>query len=494
MSGNAESPRSDESSVPPNAGQEPPGNLSHTPLRRATFFFASVVIAAVLAWWFGRSPDLTAAATRALFILLLAGMLWLTEAIPAFAVGILVIALQVALLGKPGGVFARTARDWEQFVSVLGHPLIWLFFGGFVMAAALSRCGLDRWLAQTMLSRFGTRPAGFLLGVMTVTFFLSMLISNTATTAMMLAVVGSHLAQRTDRFGTGILLGIAVAANLGGMGSLIGTPPNAIAVGALAETKPATTINFLQWLMIGLVPAALSMGCIWLVIVRFYRSESDSVQLEPLTAPQVNDQNGDGPAWYRPTVAITMGATVGLWLTSQWHGIPAAAVSFLPIVVFTTTGILPEKAIRGLSYDVLFLMAGGLALGQIVTETGLSAWIVAQMPLDNLSPLGLAILMMMVAIFFSNLMSNTATANILMPIAVTLAAEHAAEIAIPIAFGCSSAMLLPVATPPNAMVYATGRCPASELRKIGLIVAIVVPVIGICWLRFSLSFVLGIAH
>lgn len=165
-------------------GQEPPGTPSHTPLRRGMLFAGCVLLAALLAWWLGQSPDLSAAATRSLFILLLAAMLWLTEAIPAFAVGILIIALQVALLGKPGGVFARSARDWEQFVSVLGHPLIWLFFGGFVMAAALSQSGLDRRIARTLLARFGTRPAGFLLGVMTVTFLLSMLISNTATTAM----------------------------------------------------------------------------------------------------------------------------------------------------------------------------------------------------------------------------------------------------------------------------------------------------------------------
>lgn len=472
-------------------GQEPPGTPSHTPLRRGMLFAGCVLLAALLAWWLGQSPDLSAAATRSLFILLLAAMLWLTEAIPAFAVGILIIALQVALLGKPGGVFARSARDWEQFVSVLGHPLIWLFFGGFVMAAALSQSGLDRRIARTLLARFGTRPAGFLLGVMTVTFLLSMLISNTATTAMMLAVIGSQLTQRSDRFGTGILLGIAVAANLGGMGSLIGTPPNAIAVGALVEMNPPTTVNFLQWLMIGFVPAVLSMLCVWIVIARHYRSENGSVDLASIAPGPSDDAEGGGPAWYRPAVAVTIIATVGLWLSSQWHGIPTAAVSFLPIVVFTTTGILPEKAIRGLSYDVLFLMAGGLALGQIVTDTGLSAWIVEQLPLSHLSNVGLAITMMMVAIVFSNLMSNTATANILMPIAVTLAPTHAAEIAIPIAFGCSSAMLLAVATPPNAMVYATGRCPASELRKIGMVVAIVVPIIGILWLRFTLSFILG---
>jgi len=454
---------------------------------RTLRLIGALLVASGGSWWFGQSPDLTPAATRALFILVLAAGLWLTEAIPPFAVGILVIALQISLLGRPGGVFAETDRDWEQFVYVIGHPLIWLFFGGFVMAAALARCGLDRWLAQTVLRRFGSRPAGFMVGVMTVTFGLSMLISNTATTAMMLAVVAGPLAGRRDQFATGIFLAIAVAANLGGMGSLIGTPPNAIAVGALAESDPATTISFLQWLAIGLPPAALTCLCLAFFLLRFYPAEASPLRWSADEPPiETND-----PSWYRPLVALTMLVTVGLWLTSQWHQIPTAAVSFVPIVVFTTTGILGEQQIRGLSYDVLFLMAGGLALGQLVTQTGLSQWIVDQLPLEAFGPLGLAIAVMITSIVLSNLMSNTATANILMPLAVTMALGNAAELAVPIAFGCSAAMILPVATPPNAMVYATGRCGVGELRKVGFLVAVIIPLVGITWLRWVLPWMIG---
>jgi sodium-dependent dicarboxylate transporter 2/3/5 len=271
------------------------------------------------------------------------------------------------------------------------------------------------------------------------------------------------------------------------MGSLIGTPPNAIAVGALVESDPATTISFLQWLAIGFPPAALTCLCLAFFLLRFYPPASSPLAwLEDEPPREATD-----PVWYRPLVALTMLMTVGLWLTSQWHHIPTAAVSFLPIVVFTTTGILGERQIRGLSYDVLFLMAGGLALGQLVTQTGLSQWIVDQLPLESFGPLGLAIAVMITAILLSNLMSNTATANILMPLAVTMAPGHAAELALPIAFGCSAAMILPVATPPNAMVYATGRCAAGDLRKVGLLVALIVPLVGITWLRWVLPSIIG---
>jgi sodium-dependent dicarboxylate transporter 2/3/5 len=209
--------------------------------KRILIFIACGLVSLAVVLLLRRSPDLTPAARRALFILVFAGALWVTEAIPAYAVGILVIGLQIALLGRPGGVFAETARDWEQFVVVIGHPLVWLFFGGFVLAAGMARTGLDRQLASWVLTRFGDRPPALLLGIMAITFTLSMFMSNTATTAMILAMIAPLVASldEDDPFVPGLLLGVAVAANLGGMGSLIGTPPNAIAEGARSEAKPS---------------------------------------------------------------------------------------------------------------------------------------------------------------------------------------------------------------------------------------------------------------
>jgi sodium-dependent dicarboxylate transporter 2/3/5 len=189
---------------------------------------------------------------RALFILVFAALLWVSEAIAAFSVGILIIALNIGLLGNPRKrIFALVDRDWEQFVTVIGHPLVWLFFGGFVLAAGMRHTGLDRWIASRLLSRFGTRPAAVLFGVMAVTFILSMFMSNTATTAMMIAMLGPLIGQLDRKLSAGLLIGTAVAANLGGMGSLIGTPPNAIAVGVLSGRPDAVDITFLDWMVIG---------------------------------------------------------------------------------------------------------------------------------------------------------------------------------------------------------------------------------------------------
>lgn len=461
--------------------------------KRTVLFLGCLLAAVVLTLLFARSPDLQPAATRALFILLLSVLLWVTEAIPAFSVGILLIALQIALLGDPeSGVYARSEKDWEHFVAVLGNPLIWLFFGGFVLAAGMQRCALDRWLASRLLTRFGTRPGNVMLGVMLTTFVLSMFMSNTATTAMMLAILAPLLAtlRFDDPLNKGLLVGTAVAANLGGMGSLIGTPPNAIAVGALAESNGGHTISFLEWLLLGLPPALASMLLAWQVLLRMYPVGDRSIELD------VSMENGTpetpSPRWQRTIVTLTLIATIGMWLTSQWHNIPTAAVSFLPIVALTTTGILGVQEIRGLSYDVLFLMAGGLALGQMVTETGLAEWIVAQLPIQGLGQLGWAFLLAYVTVLLSNFMSNTAAANILVPLGITLAVGFESTVAVAIAFGASAAMCLPVATPPNAMVYATGRCGAVDFIKTGVLLGLLVPAIGILWLKLMLSTVLEI--
>ena len=442
----------------------------------------SAALAATMYW--PGLDELQPAPRRALFILLFATSLWVTGAIAAFAVGILVIALNIALLGNPDeGVFAQTRKDWEQFVEILGHPLVWLFFGGFVLAAGMARTGLDRWIASRLLARLGDRPPAILGGIMIVTFTLSMFMSNTATTAMMVAMLAPLLAAipSHDRFGSGLLLGTAVAANLGGMGSLIGTPPNAIAVGTLSEIPGATEITFLGWMMIGLPPALVLLLLSWFLITRFYPSDEDRLPMPDWEAGS-EDPAAAVPRWQTIVVASTLLITVGLWMTAQWHGLPTAVVSFVPIVVFTTTGLLGANDIRGLNYDVLFLLAGGLALGQVVSGTGLSTWIVERLPVEGLGVAAIALLVSYITVLLSNFMSNTAAANIVIPLCVTMAVGAEARVAVPIALSASAAMCLPIATPPNALVFATNRCRSGDFIKMGLLIGGITPLLVVMWI------------
>ena len=468
----------DEKDTAPPVPETLLGALGISSLRRLLLFLACAVAALALAALPG--PELEPAARRALFILVLAASLWVTEAIPAFAVGILVIGLQVALLGRPGGVYAVSGREWEEFVSVIGHPLVWLFFGGFVLACGMEQTGLDRRLASRVLSRTGGRPGAVLLGVMGISFVLSMFMSNTATTAMMVAMTAPLIAslERDDPFAPGLLLGIATAANLGGMGSLIGSPPNAIAVGALAELPGGPSISFLEWMALGLPFALVLFAIAWLLISWRYPARAERVSLPP--APQ--DAGERSPLWQMLVVAATLVVTVGLWLSSGWHGLPTAVVSFLPIVLLTLTGVIGAHEVRGLNWDVLLLLAGGLALGSVVTSTGLSGWIVERLPVDELGPLGAALVMAYLCVVLSNFMSNTAAANVLVPIGVSMAATSPQDLVLPIAFAASAAMCLPIATPPNALVYAAGRVETRDFMRMGLLMGALAPGLAVAWL------------
>lgn len=449
--------------------------------RQLLLFLGCLGLALGVFFLAGRAEGLSLAARRTLFIVVLAGCLWMTEAIPSFAVSIFVIALSVALLGAPGGVFAKREGDWEQFVEVLGHPLIWLFFGGFVLAAAAAKAGLDRHLARRMLRLSGSKPAGILAGVMGLTFLLSMFMSNTATTAMMLGVLTPlvYALREDDPFREGLLLGLCSAANLGGMASLIGTPPNAIAVGLLAE-RGAANISFLKWLMLGGPPAVVLAFLAYGWLLRRFPSAEQEL---PLTRLGLDSPSGTIALmrWQRWTVVGVFAATVGLWMTSSLHGLPTTTVSLLPLVVFTATGVISAEDVRGLAWDVLLLIAGGLALGSSMSVTGLADWLVAALPLDGLAPNVLAFVLAYFCLMLSNFMSNTAAANILVPLAIALVPGQAALLAVPLALAASAASALPISTPPNAIAFSRGIIKAKNMLHLGLLLGLVAPAMATLW-------------
>ena len=414
----------------------------------------------------------------AFFILLFGGGLWVTEAIPAFAVALVIIGLEIAILGRPSGVFAQSAKDWEMFVMPWSSPLIWLFFGGLVLGSAAARTGLDRWFSGHVLYRFGSRPVSLLLGTMGVTFAFSMFMSNTASTAMMLAVIGPVIAtlKQGDPFAKALLLGIPFAANLGGMATIIGTPPNAIVAGFLADIQP---VNFTLWMVAGLPPALTVVGLVWLYLIRRYPCTTGEIDLSVLQNEA--DTRSNMPLWKRYLVMILFFLTVGLWMTGPIHGIPTPVVSFLPICVFAATGVITAREIRTLQWDVLLLITGGLSLGVAVTETGLANWLVSLLPIDSFGKTTFIFILAYLTAIISNFMSNTAAANILVPMGMVIGLGFEAQIVIPIALGASAAMCLPISTPPNALAYATGKLATKDFLVGGLVVGLLVPAMAVIW-------------
>jgi solute carrier family 13 (sodium-dependent dicarboxylate transporter), member 2/3/5 len=455
------------------------GSLEVTSWRPLGLLCACVLVA----WLAALVPEhagLNPGARWALFILVLAAGLWVTEAIPAYAVAMLVIGLEIAILGREGGVFATDEHTWRIFVEPWGSPLIWLFFGGFVLARGIQSSGLDRWFSAKVLRRFGARPSRVLLGSMMVTFGFSMFASNTATSAMMIAVLSPVVASlHEDPFGKGLILGVPFAANIGGMATLIGTPPNAIAAGSLADIDP---IGFARWMGLGLPPAACLLLVAWLFLLRRFPPRLSAVDLSALGL--VTDARL--PAWRRLIVLLTFVTTVGMWLTEPLHGVPTPVVAFVPLTVFTVSGVLSSEDVRGLQWDVLLLLAGGLALGVGVSETGLADWLVDILPTRGASTLMLAVIFAVTAMVLSNFMSNTAAANVIIPMGLALAVGDEALVVVPIAFGASLAMCLPVSTPPNAIAYASGNIEARDFLVGGALLGVIGLVLALAWSQLAL--------
>ncbi|MBK1829243.1 SLC13/DASS family transporter [Verrucomicrobiaceae bacterium R5-34] len=456
-------------------------------------FFAGItlgLLAYFLPEWLGWQSfeSLSPAGRVTLGIMIGAAFLWVTEAIPAFAVGVLVIAVEIAVLGKPGGVYAAEGdnKAWTEFVGAWSSSIMWLFLGGFVLAQAASKTRLDQWMASRILGVFGKNPAYLLASTMAVTFVFSMFMSNTATAAMMITVAAPVLSviPKNHSFGRSFILSVPVAANLGGIATIIGTPPNAIAVGSLSENlRP----DFIQWMAYGLPPALLLASLAYLYLFLSGKKDGLHFQLgtfQSTDAPPTKDENKQ-----RFIVAAVLLTTVLAWMTESLHNIPAPVVSFLPITAFAVTGVLASDDMRNLPWDVLLLLAGGISLGGAVKATGLAAWIGSQVP-ASLPLIGIIIVISLIGVVMSNLMSNTATASILVPVGIGIVASHSenapAMLAIPLAIACSCAMCLPISTPPNAVALASGKVQSRDFMKIGLIMAAIGPVVGIVWLQLVL--------
>jgi solute carrier family 13 (sodium-dependent dicarboxylate transporter), member 2/3/5 len=446
---------------------------------------ACLAVAAALAFlpeW----PGLDPAARRCLFILVLAAGLWATEAIPAFAVALLVIGLSILLLGRPDGVFVTADQPdrWQIFIAPLASPLIWLFLAGFILAEAAARTGLDRTLAGLVFQLAGSSATAVLSAAMGITFVLSMFMSNTATAAMMIAVVAPLLRTLPSghSFRPALPLGIAVAANLGGMGTLIGTPPNAIAAGFI--TRAGTELSFLDWMALALPPAVLLAGGLGSFLL--YRYRAGGLHLDRRALASVQESGPRAPVWQRGVVVIVFSVTLLLWMFGP---APAAVVAFVPITVLSVTGVIGVTEIRQLRWDVLILMAGGLSLGVAVTETGLAGWLVDGLPIHGLGLLGAALAFALLTALLSNFMSNTAAANILVPLGAAAAASLGGAqgiLPVVIALSASTAMCLPIATPPNAIAYSTGEIKARAFLLPGLLLAFATPLLTVPWVSWLL--------
>ncbi|MFW5898550.1 MAG: SLC13 family permease [Candidatus Saliniplasma sp.] len=421
------------------------------------------------------NPDMRAA----LGLLLLAGTLWLTEAVPMYATSLIIVLSQIFFIQE------ETVSAGDALAPFFS-PIIALFLGGFVLAAALHKYNIDVKIAKEMLRRVGKTPKNFMIALMGVTAFLSMWMSNTATTALMVALAVPIYTQipKEEKFKKAIILSIPFAANIGGMGTPVGTPPNAIIMDQLGSA--GFNLTFLDWMIIA-IPITLLMVLFVFVLLYFAFRPS----LDTLNVDFDDEKISKGLSYKQKFVLLVFILTVFLWLTSSIEVIGnifqhTGIIALIPAVAFFSTGLMGKDDLANLNWNILLLMGGGLSLGNAISSTGLDQELVNQVPHGALGIILVILVFSGMAILLSTFMSNTATAAMMAPIMIGIGMDLGSEISVmvSVALACSMAMALPVSTPPNAIAYGTEIIDIKDMIKYGSLISLV----GIIVLTFIFGF------
>ena len=405
--------------------------------------------------------DLSKVEAIALCTLGVAAFLWITEWIPLHMTSFVILFLQLMWL-VPAMDPTMPAALQGKFLTPFFNDIILLFMGGFVLATALNKYGLDRRIANWILQRTGSSPGMVMAGMMTATAFLSMWMSNTACTAMMFAIVLPILGRipAGNPFAKGLALAIPFAANLGGMGTPIGTPPNAIAIGFLASK--GVPVTFMGW-MLATVPFVLVfLVLMWVILMKMFPPGDFKLELPP--------EDFGKPTLAQHVVMATFVITVLAWFTADFHGISMGTVSLFPLVTLFGLGLLKNQDFMELPWDVLFMVGGGMCLGVGITQSGVAAKFVHLVPVES-NFLLVLVAFGLLAAFMTTLMSNTATANLLIPLALSLN-HQIGLLVLTVALTCSMSMALPISSPPNAIAFSSGLLEAKDMFRAGIIITL----------------------
>ena len=440
-------------------------------------------------------PIFTLTQQRVIAIFVFTALMWILEVIPTWTTSVVAI-VSILLTTSNKGLGFLIAKEnvgaltnYKDVMAAFADPVIMLFLGGFVLAFAATKVGLDVQLAKVMLKPFGKNPKFVLLGVLLVIGIFSMFMSNTATAAMMLTFLTPVLATLPKDGGGRISLALAIpiAANIGGMGTPIGTPPNAIALGALQEA--GYNITFAGW-MLRMVPFVLLMLFIaWILLQKLYPFKAKSIELKIEGAPV------KVTPFQKYVVWVTFALTIILWVGESLFKVNSNIVAMIPFAVFSATGILKARHLEHINWAVLWMVAGGFALGTALNQTGLATKLIEIIPFASWNALVVMLVGGFICYFLSNFISNSAAANLVVPILIVVGKAMAGNPAfenmggvpamiIGIAISASIAMCLPVSTPPNALAASTGMITTKQMATVGIVMGVVGFVLGYAMLIF----------
>lgn len=445
---------------------------------------------------------LSSQAVHVAAVAVLMAIWWVSEAVPLAATALLPLILFPMLQVVPlDGVAAAYA-----------NPLIFLFLGGFLVARSMQRWQLHSFIAYSLTGRGSNKPRSMVAAIMVTTAFLSMWISNTAAAMVMLPIGQAittkwrndpaHDAHDTRYFAPALMLGIAFSATIGGMATLIGTPPNAL-FAAYLKTSHNLEIGFAQWMLLGLPIVLVLLPLTWLVLTRF------AFQIPATVSAQGNGHKPlkpDLPKLSRPAKK----AAFIIFLAASALIFRPALQALLPSLPISDAGILVTAALvlfavpagpnsderllnwddaQGVRWDVLILVGGGLALASAIDSSGLSLWIGSGLTAFSFLPVfALVLLAMVLIVYLGELASNTAMAAVFLPIAGATAMNMGLDpllLILPVALAASLGFMLPVATPPNAIIYGSGEVTSAQMLKAGAVLdigAILVVYAAVAWL------------
>jgi len=477
-------------------GQEKKFHISR---RLKRIIEAAIIIAVTLFLWNAPASmygieGLTIIQQRIIAIFAFATLMWIFELVPAWSTSVSIMGLLLLFTSDSGVKFMvdeETVGQLLSYKSIMGSfadPVVMLFIGGFVLAIAATKTGLDSQMAKVLLTPFGKKSENVLLGFILITGLFSMFVSNTATAAMMLTFLTPVFKQLPPE-GKGrisMALSIPIAANIGGMATPIGTPPNAIALKYLNDPDGLNmNLGFGEWVafMLPLTVVLLFIG--WIVLRKLYPFTQKTVELH-IESTMKKDRK-------TYVVIVTFIITVLLWMFDAFTGINSYTVALIPFIVFAITGVIDRRDLEEINWSVIWMVAGGFALGYALNGSGLASNAVASIPFGNFSPILILLISGLVCYALSNFISNSATAALLMPILAVVctgmgdklgAIGGTPTVLIGIAISASAAMILPISTPPNALAFSTNLVKQKDMVKAGIIMGVVTLTIGYALLLF----------
>ncbi len=426
---------------------------------KSLYIFTAIISAIVV---FALTINLPLEQRTVVSVTVFAAVLWFTEALPLWVTALAVPALLV--------IFTPTtpAKAFSPFFD----PIIALLLGGFVLGRSIQKHGLANQIAHYLTSLFGKKPNYFLLGLMVTTTFLSFWISNSAAAALMMPIgIAAITASRSklgSNYSKALVLGIGYAATIGGVGTLIGTPPNLITVRWL-DSAGIMQMNFIDWMVRAVPLVVIMIPLTWFVLTWMYKPEVAKVKV-----PSVETRFNKKQAFVTGIFALT----VILWLTEPIHGIHNSVVAMLPVVSLYALKLLDKSDVGKIGWDILILVGGGLVLGTAITSSGLDA-VIANNLASILTGQNTFILFLGLSIFsiaFTTFVANTAAAAILIPVmipAAQLLGVNPVAMALLIGIVVSFDFVVPIGTPPNAIAYGTGYIRVKDMVKAGLLLSIV---------------------